>query len=125
MLLDTKTQLPVKSQQLRDMEDWLSGTGKAHDSLVLEFRGTKPWTLVMPSVDCLKSVTAAIWEALDVDGRFLTNGALQRDSFEFGESLIYFLHLPLQLRLNTDLLENDSQASVLTKLCDTRQLGSH
>ncbi|CAG5116825.1 unnamed protein product, partial [Candidula unifasciata] len=83
MLLDTKTQVPAKTQQLKDMEDWLSGAGKAHDSLVLEFRGTKPWTLAMPSVDCLKSVTAAIWEALDMDGRFLNNGALQRDSFEF------------------------------------------
>ena len=86
MLLDTKTQAPAKTQQLRDMEDWLSGSVKAHDSLVLEFRGTKPWTLAMPSVDCLKSVTAAIWEALDMDGRFLNNGTLQRDSFEFGET---------------------------------------
>ncbi|KAK0044969.1 1-phosphatidylinositol 4 5-bisphosphate phosphodiesterase epsilon-1-like isoform X1, partial [Biomphalaria pfeifferi] len=83
MLLDTKTHLPAKMQQLKDMDDWLSGTGKAHDSLVLEFRGTKAWTLAMPSVECLKSVTAAIWEALDMDGRFLNNGALQRESFEF------------------------------------------
>lgn len=90
MLLDAKTFTPAKSQQLKDMEDWLSGTGKAHDSLVLEFRGTKPWTLAMPSVDCLKTVTVAIWEALDMDGRFLNNGALQRDSFEFG---IYFSDL--------------------------------
>ncbi|KAH9518378.1 hypothetical protein Btru_016595 [Bulinus truncatus] len=83
MLLDTKTHLPAKIQHLKDMDDWLSGSGKAHDSLVLEFRGTKPWTLAMPSVECLKSVTAAIWEALDMDGRFLNNGALPRDSFEF------------------------------------------
>ncbi|XP_071091113.1 1-phosphatidylinositol 4,5-bisphosphate phosphodiesterase epsilon-1-like [Haliotis cracherodii] len=83
VLLDNKTKLLAKSQNIRNLEDWLSGTGKAHDGLVLEFRGSKPWALVMPTLDNLKSVTAAIWQALDMDGRFLNNGTLRRDSFEF------------------------------------------
>ncbi|XP_041369675.1 1-phosphatidylinositol 4,5-bisphosphate phosphodiesterase epsilon-1-like [Gigantopelta aegis] len=83
VLLDNKTKLLAKSQNIRNLEDWLSGSGRSHDGLLLEFRGTKPWLLTMPSPENLKSVTAAIWQALDVDGRFLNSGALRRDSFEF------------------------------------------
>ena len=85
LLLDVKTHAVVKQQKICDIDDWLSPNHKSHDSLMLEFRGSKPWTLVMSSLESLKSVTAAIWEALDMDGRFLNHGALGRDSFEFGE----------------------------------------
>lgn len=84
ILLDLKTHAVVKTQKICDIDDWLSPSIKVHDSLMLEFRGTKPWTLMMSSMESLKSVTAAIWEALDMDGRFINNGALRRDSFEFG-----------------------------------------
>ncbi|XP_025096603.1 1-phosphatidylinositol 4,5-bisphosphate phosphodiesterase epsilon-1-like isoform X4 [Pomacea canaliculata] len=83
ILLDLKTHAVVKTQKICDIDDWLSPSIKVHDSLMLEFRGTKPWTLMMSSMESLKSVTAAIWEALDMDGRFINNGALRRDSFEF------------------------------------------
>ncbi|KAK6186334.1 hypothetical protein SNE40_008387 [Patella caerulea] len=83
VLLDSKTKAIAKSQNIRDLEDWLTGSGKTHDGLVLEFRGNKPWTLNMATIENLKSVTAAIWEALDLDGRFLNNGTLHRDSLEF------------------------------------------
>ena len=89
LLLDVKTHAVAKQQKICDIDDWLSPNNKSHDSLMLEFRATKPWTLVMSSLESLKSVTAAIWEALDMDGRFLNNGALRRDSFEFGESLLF------------------------------------
>ena len=85
VLLDIKTHTVAKQQKIADIDDWLSPNNKSHDSLMLEFRGTKPWTLVMSSLDSLKSVTAAIWEALDMDGRFIKHGALRRDSFEFGK----------------------------------------
>jgi hypothetical protein len=38
----------------------------------------------MSSLENLKSVTAVLWDALDMDGRFLNNGTLRRDSFDFG-----------------------------------------
>ena len=93
VLLDNKTKLLAKSQNLSSLEDWLSGSGRSHDGLLLEFRGTKPWLLTTPSPENLKSVTAAIWQALDVDGRFLNSGALRRDSLQFGGcSLCNLLH---------------------------------
>ncbi|XP_060069522.1 uncharacterized protein LOC132549598 [Ylistrum balloti] len=83
VLLDNKTKLLLKTQSIRDLEEWNTGSGKYHDGLVLEFRGTKPWHLSMATLDNLKSVTAVLWDALDMDGRFLNNGTLRRDSFEF------------------------------------------
>ncbi|KAK3593089.1 hypothetical protein CHS0354_038127 [Potamilus streckersoni] len=83
ILLDSKTKLLTKTQSIRDLDEWRTGSGKLHDGLVLEFRGTKTWTLSMASLDNLKSVTAVLWDALDMDGRFLSNGTLRRDSFEF------------------------------------------
>ncbi|XP_021351592.1 uncharacterized protein LOC110449213 [Mizuhopecten yessoensis] len=83
VLLDNKTKLLLKTQSIRDLEEWNTGSGKYHDGLVLEFRGTKPWHLSMATLDNLKSVTAVLWDSLDMDGRFLNNGTLRRDSFEF------------------------------------------
>ncbi|XP_053407871.1 uncharacterized protein LOC123546334 isoform X3 [Mercenaria mercenaria] len=83
ILLDNKTKILAKSQNISDLDEWRTGSGKAHDGLVLEFRGTKIWTLSMLSPDSLKSVTAVLWDALDMHGRFLNSTTLRRESFEF------------------------------------------
>jgi hypothetical protein len=84
ILLDNKTKILAKSQNISDLDEWRTGSGKAQDGLVLEFRGTKIWTLSMLSPDSLKSVTAVLWDALDMHGRFLNSTTLRRESFEFG-----------------------------------------
>lgn len=86
VLLDNKTKLLLQRQPISDLQEWSTGCGKYHDGLVLEFRGSKPWTLMAPSVDNLKAVTAALWEAMDMEGRFLDSASmLQRDVLDFGE----------------------------------------
>ena len=58
---------------------------QGHDGLVLEFRGSKSkWTLMAPSVDNLKVLTAALWEVMDMDGRFMNFSPLQKDILDFG-----------------------------------------
>ena len=84
ILLDNKTKLLAKSQSIGDLDAWDTGMGKYHDGIVLEFRGAKPWHITMSSLENLKSVTAVLWDALEMEGRFL-NGTLRRDSFEFGK----------------------------------------
>ena len=86
VLLDCKTKLLLRSHPISELQEWSTGSGKGHDGLVLEFRGTKPWTLMAPSVENLKSVTAALWEIMDMDGRFLES-AVQRDVLDFGKAL--------------------------------------
>ncbi|XP_062591377.1 uncharacterized protein LOC134252848 isoform X1 [Saccostrea cucullata] len=83
ILLDSKTKLLLKSQSIAELEVWNTGSGKSHDGLMLEFRGSKPWQLTMSSQENLKSVTAILFDALDMDGRFLNNGTLRRESFDF------------------------------------------
>ncbi|XP_052770885.1 1-phosphatidylinositol 4,5-bisphosphate phosphodiesterase epsilon-1-like [Mya arenaria] len=83
ILLDNKSKSLTKSQNISDLDEWRTGSGKSHDGLVLEFRGTKTWTLSMLSSDSLKSVTAVLWDALDMHGRFLNSTTLRRESFEF------------------------------------------
>lgn len=85
ILLDNKSKCLAKTQNISDLDEWRTGSGKSHDGLVLEFRGTKTWTLSMLSPDSLKSVTAVLWDALDMHGRFLNSSTLRRESFEFGE----------------------------------------
>ena len=47
----------------------------------------------MLSPDSLKSVTAVLWDALDMHGRFLNSSTLRRESFEFGRciSVVFFI----------------------------------
>ncbi|WAR21471.1 PLCE1-like protein [Mya arenaria] len=73
----------IAVNNISDLDEWRTGSGKSHDGLVLEFRGTKTWTLSMLSSDSLKSVTAVLWDALDMHGRFLNSTTLRRESFEF------------------------------------------
>lgn len=97
ILLDSKTKLLLKSQSIAELEVWNTGSGKSHDGLVLEFRGSKPWHLTMASQENLKSVTAILFDALDMDGRFLNNGTLRRESFDFGRKTLtcFFSLLPI------------------------------
>ena len=88
VLLDSKSKILAGSQPIRELSDWSTGSGKGHDGLILEFRGTKPWTLTTPSVDNLKSVTAALWEAMDIEGRFLDTSTLQKDGLDFGKEFL-------------------------------------
>ena len=83
ILLNFKTKQPVQSQPVSEICQW---SGMGHDGLVLEFRGSKPWTILTPSVDNLKSVTAALWEVTDVGVKSLDSAHLQRDILDFGES---------------------------------------
>ncbi|KAH3786899.1 hypothetical protein DPMN_165014, partial [Dreissena polymorpha] len=83
ILLDNKSKCLAKTQNISDLDEWRTGSGKSHDGLVLEFRGAKTWTLSMLSPDSLKSVTAVLWDALDMHGRFLNSSTLRRESFEF------------------------------------------
>ena len=85
VLLDRATKTLLNSHPLRELQQWSTGVGKRHDGLVLEFRGSKPWTLLAPSVGQLKSVTSALWEVMDMEGRFLENTIVQRDALDFGE----------------------------------------
>ena len=85
VLLDNKSKILAKSHSIKELDEWNTGCGKYHDGLELQFRGSKPWHLTMSSLENLKSVTAVLWDALDMDGRFLNNGTLRRDSFDFGE----------------------------------------
>lgn len=86
VLLDNKSKILAKSHSIKELQDFNPGSGKYHDGLDLEFRGSKPWNLTMSSLENLKSVTAVLWDALDMDGRYLNNGTLRRDSFDFGKS---------------------------------------
>ena len=61
-----------------------------HDGLILEFRASKPWNLSTPSVDNLKTVTATLWEVMDMGGRFMDNAALHRDVLDFGTIQFFF-----------------------------------
>lgn len=72
------------------MQEWYTGEDRAHGGLVLEFRGAKPWILTTPSVENLKYVAAALWEAMDIEGRFLTSSGLRRNSLDFGKPFYYF-----------------------------------
>ncbi|XP_052101647.1 uncharacterized protein LOC127735503 isoform X2 [Mytilus californianus] len=83
VLLDNKSKILAKSHSIKELQDFNPGSGKYHDGLDLEFRGSKPWNLTMSSLENLKSVTAVLWDALDMDGRYLNNGTLRRDSFDF------------------------------------------
>lgn len=65
VLLSAKTKLPLLSMPSHDLYQW---SAMGHDGLVLEFRGSKPWTLLTPSVDSLKQLTTALWEVIDVGG---------------------------------------------------------
>ena len=58
--------------------------------MFLEFRASKPWNLSTPSVDNLKAVTATLWEAMDMGGRFMDNAALHRDVLDFGKKINFF-----------------------------------
>ena len=90
VLLNEKTKLTVQDRPIRELQEWSTGTGKAHDGLILEFRASKPWTLLAPSIENLKSVTAALWEAMDTEGRYLESAAPQRDlMLDFGESEVF------------------------------------
>jgi hypothetical protein len=51
VLLDVKTHQVAKQQKICDIDDWLSPNNKSHDALMLEFRGTKPWTLVSTQLE--------------------------------------------------------------------------
>ena len=87
VLLDRATKTLLNCHPLRELQQWSTGVGKRHDGLVLEFRGSKPWTLLAPSVGQLKSVTSALWEVMDMEGRFLENTIVQRDVLDFGKVL--------------------------------------
>lgn len=84
VLLDMKTKVLAKTQNISDLDEWRTGGGKSQDGLILEFRGTKTWKLSMLSPNSLKTVTAVLWDALDMHGRFLNSSTLRRESFEFG-----------------------------------------
>ncbi len=88
ILLDNKTKLLLRSHPISELQEWSTGSGKGHDGLVLEFRGSKPWTLMAPSIENLKAVTAALWEVMDMEGRFLESASLQRDVLDFGKLII-------------------------------------
>ena len=85
VLLNARTKLMIQTHPIHELKEWSTGMGKAHDGLILEFRASKPWTLMAPSIDNLKSVTAALWEAMDTEGRFLETAAPQRDLLDLGE----------------------------------------
>lgn len=87
ILLDHKTKALAKSERVGDLQEWYTGEDRAHGGLVLEFRGTKSWILTTPSLENLKYVAAALWEAMDIDGRFLPSSGLRRNSIDFGKSL--------------------------------------
>ena len=93
ILLDNKSKLLAKTQSISDLDEWRTGSGKCHDGLVLEFRGAKTWTLSMLTPDSLKSVTAVLWDALDMHGRFVNSSTLRRESFEFGMYIYYSVSL--------------------------------
>ena len=85
VLLDNKTKLLLHTHPLSDLQEWRTGSGRGHDGLVLEFRASKPWNLSAPSVDNLKSVTAALWDVMGLDNRFLENSNFPRDMLDFGK----------------------------------------
>ena len=85
VLLDSKTKTTLRTCPILDLQQWSTGNGKGHSGLVLEFRGSKPWNLVAPSVDDLKSVTSTLWDVMDISGRFLERTPLHRDVLNFGE----------------------------------------
>ena len=85
VLLDRATKTLLTSHPLRELQQWSTGVGKRHDGLVLEFRTSKSWSLLAPSVAQLKSVTSALWEVMDMEGRFLENTIVQRDVLDFGK----------------------------------------
>ena len=86
VLLDNKTKLLLHSHPISEIHQWTTGIGKGHDGLTLEFRGSKSkWQLTAPSVDNLKVMTAALWEVMDMEGRFLNCTPLQKDILDFGE----------------------------------------
>ena len=47
----------------------------------------------MLTPDSLKSVTAVLWDALDMHGRFVNSSTLRRESFEFGMYIYYSVSL--------------------------------
>jgi len=83
-----KSKVLAKTQNISDLDEWRTGSGKSQDGLILEFRGTKTWKLSMLTPDSLKTVTAVLWDALDMHGRFLNSSTLRRESFEFGKCLL-------------------------------------
>ena len=48
-------------------------------------RGTKPWLLLTSSVEDLKSISTALWEAMDFGGKILENITPgYRDFWDYG-----------------------------------------
>ncbi|CAN8024093.1 unnamed protein product [Ixodes persulcatus] len=69
VLLDDKTLAVSKWQDTAELLQWRTGGGRAHDRLVLEFRGSK-WAFV--ATHSLRSISTVLWEIMqDLDARFL------------------------------------------------------
>ena len=89
VLLSAKTKIPIHTIPSHDLCQW-SAIG--HDGLVLEFRSSKQWTLLTPSVDSLKQLSTALWEVIDIGGAgagggnaMLDNAHIQRDILDYGK----------------------------------------
>ena len=69
ILLDNKTKLLLQTHDIHELQEWSTGTGRNLDGLKLEFRGSKPWSLVAPSCERLKSITGALLDVMGTENR--------------------------------------------------------
>lgn len=84
ILMETKSNLLLQAHQANDLREWSAGVGKARNGIILEFRASKPWILVAPSVENLKSVTAALWDMVGTASRPMDGLPFHQDVLDFG-----------------------------------------
>lgn len=86
--MDSKSKLLIQMHQAKELYEWNAGVGKSHNGIILEFRASKPWILVAPSVENLKSLTAALWDMVGVASRPMDGLPFHRDVLDFGISIL-------------------------------------